>query len=257
VTLAPVSSSLKLGRDWQNQGFVTWQGANGKDLVIAEGATLVNALGGVVTLVAAEGSNIRGKGSFANDGTLNMNGAGLTAINAPFANGPTGVLNVNSGTLQLKRSDSNEGAIGIASGATLKVNGGYVNNGIVWGSGTVDPDGQGFTNLGVVAPGAANGAGVGTLTIRGDYYQGVTGVLAMSLGGTAAGQYDTLAVTGKVFLGGTLLTSAVNGYTPTAGDSFKLLTYKSRSGQFATLEAPPPLQLGADYEKRFGLFTLE
>jgi hypothetical protein len=79
----------------------------------------------------------------------------------------------------------------------------------------------------------------------------------MGLGGIGAGQYDVLAVTGKVYLGGALVTNAANGYVPTAGDSFKLLTYKSRSGQFATLQAPAPLQLGADYEKRFGIFTLE
>jgi len=210
-----------------------------------------------VTLAAAEGSNIRGHGSFANDGTLNMNGAGLTSISASFSNSPTGVLNVNNGALGLKRSESNEGTIGIAAGTMLKVSGGYVNNGRVTGSGTLDTDGHGFTNLGVLAPGAVNGAGVGTFSIQGDYYQGATGVLEMGLGGTSLGQYDVLAVTGKAFLGGTLSTSAVNGYVPAVSDSFKLLTYKSRSGQFATMQGPAPLRLDADYEKRFGLFTLE
>ena len=48
----------------------------------------------------------------------------------------------------------------------------------------------------MLAPGGANGAAVGTFTVRGDYYQAPSGVLQMGLGGIAAGQYDVLAVTG-------------------------------------------------------------
>jgi hypothetical protein len=49
----------------------------------------------------------------------------------------------------------------------------------------------------------------------------------------------------------------VNGYAPAAGDSFKLITYKSRSGEFSTLTAPAGLALDAAYMKRFGIFALE
>jgi autotransporter-associated beta strand protein len=258
VTLSPTATSLQLQRNWVNQGFVTWQGANGSDLVIADGKSLVNMLGGMVTLAAAQGGNIKGDGAFRNDGTMNMNGAERTTIKTAFVNGTTGTLNVNSGTLRLKDSASNEGAIGIASGSTLEVKGGdYVNRGRISGSGTLDVDGHLFTNVGVLAPGGSNGLGLGTFTVRGDYYQAASGVLEMGLGGVLAGQYDVLAVTGKASLGGTLATNAVNGYLPSLGDSFNLLTYKSRTGQFTTLEAPAPLGLAADYEKRFARFTLD
>jgi hypothetical protein len=258
VTLSPTATSLQLQRNWVNQGFVTWQGANGSDLVIADGNSLVNMLGGVVTLAAVQGSNIKGGGAFRNDGTVNMNGAERTTIKTSFVNGTTGTLNVNSGTLRLKDSAANEGSVAIANGATLEVKGGdYANNGRISGSGTLDVDGHLFRNVGVLAPGGSNGLGLGTFTIRGDYYQAASGVLEMGLGGILAGQYDVLAVTGKASLGGTLATNAVYGYVPGLGDSFNLLTYKSRTGQFTTLEAPGALGLAADYEKRFARFTLD
>jgi hypothetical protein len=257
ATLAPSTQQLLLGRNWLNQGFVSWQGANGRDLVIAEGASLVNALGGVVTLVAAHGSNIKGDGAFRNDGTVNMDGGAQTAIKTFFTNSASGTLNVNSGTLKLKRSASNQGSIRIAEGATLWLKSDYANYGRISGNGTLDADGVRFSNLGTLAPGGNGGSDIGTFTIRGDYYQGSTGVLEMGLGGTAAGQFDVLAVSGKASLDGTLLVSAVNGYAPKADDSFKLISYKSLSGEFTTLAAPAGLALGADYLKRFGLFTLE
>jgi hypothetical protein len=166
-------------------------------------------------------------------------------------------MNVNAGTLNLKRSASNEGAINIAHDATLRLESDYTNNGRLSGTGILDAEGIRFTNEGVLAPGGNGGNGVGTFSIQGDYYQGSTGVLEMGLGGVAAGQYDVLAVSGKAFLGGTLLTSAVNGYSPAAGDSFKLISYKSRTGEFTTRVAPAGLQLDADYMKRFGIFALE
>jgi hypothetical protein len=255
ATLAPLARDLELNRNWVNQGSVSWQGANHQDLEIGKGASLLNASGGVFTLAAADGSSIKGDGAFRNDGTLNKNGPGKTTIKAAFGNNAGGTVNVNSGELKLKNSPLNAGSINVADGATLRLTHDLLNFGRISGSGTLEADT--VFNFGVVAPGANGGAGVGTFTVLGDYYQATTGVLEMGLGGVLAGQYDVLAITGKALLSGTLATAAVNGYAPKAGDSFKLMTYKSRSGEFGRLVAPPSLAVDADYMKRFGLFTLD
>jgi len=66
ATLAPTGTSLQLGRNWQNRAS-SLAGGEWRDLVIADGASLVNALGGVVTLAAAQAATSRADGSFRND----------------------------------------------------------------------------------------------------------------------------------------------------------------------------------------------
>jgi hypothetical protein len=83
------------------------------------------------------------------------------------------------------------------------------------------------------------GASPGTLTINGDYTQGAAGVLNIELGGTTQGvNYDLLQVTGTANLGGTLNVSLFGGFTGTAGDLFDVITYGSRTGNFATVNFP-------------------
>ena len=186
-----------------------------------------------------------------------MNGSGATVISANFTNGVTGTLNINAGKLTLSQSSGNSGAISIASGATLARTGGsYTNAGLITGTGTIDATGITFTNNGTIAPGTAGGAGIGTLTLLGNYHQGAGGVLQMGLGGTGAGQYDVLSVTGTAYLNGTLSTIAVNGYVPLLGDAFNLITYGARSGSFANLFAPSGFSLAPGYSASYGKFTL-
>ena len=46
--------------------------------------------------------------------------------------------------------------------------------------------------------------------------------------------YDQLAVTGTASLGGTINISTINGYVPTVGTSFQVLTFASKTGDFQT-----------------------
>jgi hypothetical protein len=98
--------------------------------------------------------------------------------------------------------------------------------GLLTGSSTLIGD---VINAGTVAPGNSPG----TLTINGNYTQTGTGRLEIEVGGTAAGQYDRLIVTGTANLGGTLNTTLVNGFTPAPGDSFPVLQYTGSTGSFA------------------------
>jgi len=61
-----------------------------------------------------------------------------------------------------------------------------------------------------------------------------TGTFAVRIGGLGAGQLDEFGG-GAVNLNGTLSAQFINGFTPGAGDQFKVMEYPSISGAFATL----------------------
>ena len=61
-----------------------------------------------------------------------------------------------------------------------------------------------------------------------------TGTIALRLGGTAVGQFDRI-LAGQVTLGGTLDVQLVNGFIPSSGDMFGVLSYSSRTGTFSVV----------------------
>jgi hypothetical protein len=67
--------------------------------------------------------------------------------------------------------------------------------------------------------------------------QTADGVLNIELGGTGPGaDYDQLVVNGQATLGGTLNVVLLNGYVPSSGDQFRILTFSGRNGTtFATV----------------------
>jgi hypothetical protein len=75
---------------------------------------------------------------------------------------------------------------------------------------------------------------IGVINITGSYVQTASGALSIELGGTTAGtQYDQLRVGGSATLNGALNVSLVPGFLPADGNSFQVLTFGSRSGDFA------------------------
>ncbi len=130
---------------------------------------------------------------------------GTTTVNGALQSAGTGNLNVQAGVLQ---------GAGTATFAQVTASGGQV-----------DPGVSGQT---------------GTLSITGNYTQDASVTLNIGLGGTAAGQFDQLAVSGVATLGGTLTVTLVNSFSPSAGNSFEFMTYASRSGtsDFATINLP-------------------
>jgi hypothetical protein len=87
---------------------------------------------------------------------------------------------------------------------------------------------------GVVNPGTA---GAGTLTVNGNgtFVGGSTALF--QLGGATAGQFDKLSLTGTLAAGGTLDVDLINGFVPTAGNSFDILDFTTATGAF-TLSLP-------------------
>ncbi|MBI2804555.1 MAG: hypothetical protein HYX68_06175 [Planctomycetes bacterium] len=103
------------------------------------------------------------------------------------------------------------------------------NYGLIQGRGAIVGN---VENQASLAP--TGGAGeMGALLIAGNYTQGSTGTLVVSLAGTQSGEYDTLTVTGNVTLAGTLSVALSGGFLPLPGDAFDILEYfGQRQGTF-------------------------
>ncbi|MBK7423452.1 MAG: hypothetical protein IPJ48_10325 [Propionivibrio sp.] len=203
-----------------NQGTISW---NDGDIDL-EGAAILNNSGAFN--IALAGSRTLGN-VFAGPGTLALTNTGTitktVANSATFdgsvtlTNASTGSLNVNGGTLQVNNFALN------------------TNSGVISGSGTLNLGGATLTNSGTIKPGGTGAAG--TLSITGNLVNSGSGTIEAELGGTTAGtQYDVLAVSGNVTLGGTLNSTLINSYVPTAGPNFDIITAGgTASGSFATL----------------------
>jgi hypothetical protein len=162
--------------------------------------------------------------AFASSGTLDVSG-GTLLFDAAFVQTAGETLLRNSSTLDRSPSASSDF---IFAGGALR------------GTGTVR-----FTvqNSGaVVAP-------IGLLSINGSYAQGSHGALQIDIGGlTPNTQYAVFSVSGSAALNGRLILSTTNGFLPAAGDVFNVMTYGSRSGEFATIDHGLGFAFGPDYQ---------
>jgi T5SS/PEP-CTERM-associated repeat protein len=141
-------------------------------------------------------------------GASPLGGRGLIEIGADSVVAITGNLDVGGvspGTIRLLTESSE-----LSVGGSAEINAG----GRVEGIGTFD--GARFVNPGgFVSPGLSPG----TLTINGDYEQPEGGVLVIEVGGTEAGKFDVLHVTGNATLAGTVDLRFIDGFVPQAGDN--------------------------------------
>ncbi|NEQ67422.1 MAG: hypothetical protein F6K21_18315 [Symploca sp. SIO2D2] len=170
----------------------------------------------------AEGSLMLG--SFENGGTLTARQGGNIDINGSFTQ-TTGSTTLQDGTLDI-------------TGVSNLQGGAIVGSGII---NTLE-----LTNDSLINP----GNGVGTLDLNGDYTQTGNGLLNIELGGDTAGEFDQLLISGTASLAGTLNVSLVNNYTPEIGDSFEVLNFSDRIGDFTTINLPT-LPAGLDFQAQF------
>ena len=152
-------------------------------------------------------------------GTLNVSGGNVTVGTTLYV-GNGDAVNLSGGKLQAQTVNRYAGSTFNFTGGTLHV--GTFNGNLVNAGGTLAP-----------------GASPGLTTVNGDYTQGGTSVLAIELGGSARGsEYDALDVTGTLTLDGVLNVSLWNGYDPSIGDTFNILSWGSRAGTFSTVNLP-------------------
>src|SRR5207302_922399 len=136
------------------------------------------------------------------------------------------------------------------NGATLSLQTGpFVNDvsGLITGTGTLSASTINFTNHGTISPGASPGI----LSFDGNFVQSAAGRLNIEINGTTAGtDYDQLAINGTATLDGTLNVALLEPFVPEVSNSFRVLTFNSRNGDFATyygLHAYTNVALQANY----------
>lgn len=127
------------------------------------------------------------------------------------------------GTLILTAENTYTGAT-VISGGTLVVNGGLASSGVtVTAAGALAGSGTLAGPVTVDGKIAADGDPA-TLTINNALTLNDTAQVAFELGGTGVGQFDRIALDGALTMNGTLAISLVNGFNPTAGNSFDLFS---------------------------------
>jgi T5SS/PEP-CTERM-associated repeat protein len=217
-------------------------------------------------------TNFTNGGTLTNNATLTFDGgtntsSGHITVNALMSAADltsNGVININAGGT-LEHSFANlvagggsrttvhpGGTIELLSGSELDVNGGLLtNDGTI--SGTVNVNygslakgagTYGVVNVnegGVYAPGSSPGISTAAaVEFENGNFSTAAPRLVMELAGATAGtQYDQLHVTGPLSLAGVLEVMLVNGFVPSAGQSFDILDWGSLAGTFTSLALPP------------------
>jgi fibronectin-binding autotransporter adhesin len=130
----------------------------------------------------------------------------------------TGTTAVNDGVLLVNGANSGGGSVTVAAAGTLG------------GSGSI---------TGAIAVGGtlAPGASAGALAVNGGVTFNAGSTALFEIGGTGAGQFDELNITGALAAGGTFDVDLIGGFTPSIGNSFDLLDFASATGSF-TLNLP-------------------
>ncbi len=185
---------------------------------------------------------------FNNQGTLVKSaGSGTNTVTTPITN--TGTVEIQSGKLEFSNAYVQNAGQTVLNGGELAMWWSNPSNnppiqfdgGVVTGSGTISSNQDLVVNNagGTFAPGLS----AGTIFVAGDYTQAAGGVLEVEIGGTAAGAFDTLEVSGTVNLAGTLIVTEINAFTPAPGNSFVILTASSVNGEFDTFSVPAPYEI--------------
>jgi hypothetical protein len=213
-------------------------------------------LGGTWDVSANASLLLTGPPITTNAATIQLSGPGANFVNLSGLTSNTGtVLLLNGQSLATHANLVNSGAIYIDAASALTVgqnytqtggltelaggtlatatigNNVYLYGGLLSGFGTI---GANVTNDGELNV-ELGGLGETGLTITGVYIQGGTGILDIAIGGYNAGtDYSVLQIGGFASLAGTLNVSLANGFVPTAGDSFDVLTAAQVAGNFAT-----------------------
>lgn len=154
---------------------------------------------------------------------------GEAILDGPSAaiNGAASIVVGSAGKFTLQNGTVKVNTVDISSGGDFDFNGGTLTAVNVLGNLT--------NNGGVFSPGNSPAAS----KVVGNYDQNV-GKLQIEIGGAAAGsQYDSLTVTGTAELADTLGVQLINGYSPTAGSAFQVLSAGAGvQGSFSTTMLP-------------------
>ncbi len=236
------------GSSWTNSGALN-VGASGLATLNVEAGGIVSSFAGSINsnsglpsmaTVTGNGSTWNnwsdfyvGGGSTSAGGTgdLTVTNQGLVDVGGELKIWAPGTVNLTGGTLDAATIDHTNGGMFNMTGGKLSVT-------------TFTGD---LTNAGgTLAPGQSPGS----TTVVGDYDQ-QSGTLEIELGGLLAGsQFAQLVVSDTAKLAGTLDVSIINGFLPTLGDMFEIITATSVVDTF-DIENLPNLG-GLDWNVNYG-----
>jgi T5SS/PEP-CTERM-associated repeat protein len=100
-----------------------------------------------------------------------------------------------------------------------------------------------LTSNGVVSPGSdiASNTRFATLNVSGNFTQNAGGKVTVQIGDAPTNLFDKLAITGVASLGGTLDIRLPEGFAPSPGEQFTVMTYASHTGiPTVTFQGYPP-----------------
>jgi hypothetical protein len=165
-----------------------------------------------------------------NDGVIRRAG-GTGTVSCSVATVNHGTVEGRSGTLAFNGSFTNtDGTIALAGGSVALVESLVLASGLLTGWGTLNAD---VINAACVRPARSNGV----LTIKGEYEQRLGGRLEFELSGNVPGTNQSrLAINGPATLRGTVGVHWAEGYVPSPGTNFSLITFVSHQGEFCCFD---------------------
>ncbi len=171
-------------------------------------------------------------GSFINHGLLHASRpAGLQILDARFDQ--YGQVEISTGS-QLRFEGEfvqNEGHIRLDG--RLEMNG--VDDVVELRGGSLSASGRLVGDIDNLGGTIVLGDSIGTMEVAGNFSQGDDGVVTFDIGGPTPGtQHDVLTVWGSASLGGHYHISIVDGFTPSLGDSFVVLSAWTVNGDFVS-----------------------
>ena len=215
----------------QNQSGATLQnfGVFNNSASLSNSGLFQVANGGILNNTGSIGNTSGGGFVVQTGGTFNNSGSFLSDYLSSFGSQSnstilnTGDMSLGGNTVAIGGSLRNNGTITMVAGPAM----GdpaiqppappllITSTGKLSGTGTVN---QGLFGSGVINQGVmASGDPLGTFTIIGNYQQTATGTLEILLGGTDAGQFGQLDITGGADLSGILDVELFAGFDPEAG----------------------------------------
>jgi hypothetical protein len=238
-----------------NAGNCVFTNANATAFSMFNSPIFSNLVGATFEFQSDGNPSIQRSGSplIVNEGTFLKTAGGSafgTTINPTFRN--SGTFEVRTGLAVFASSQNPQflqtGGLTKLDGGRLSTGGGnnvlFFQGGILAGTNSIGC--SALTNSALFSPGLDSSPGLLSITTvsgsGGNFTQTASGQLAIKLAGTTPGTgYDQLGVTGVANLSGTLNVSLTNGFLPTNGATFLVLTNGSRTGTFNQFNFPSTL----------------
>jgi hypothetical protein len=225
-TFTNSSSTALTAGTYLVSGTLQFNGAN----IVNDAAhiTLTGAPSAIIDQLSNDG--LRNFAAITSKGSLTLT-AGKT-LTTPAGLSSAGKLTVGAGTkLNVTGSYTETAGSTTVDGTLTAPSGTSIQAGNVFGHGTIAST---VVSSGSFTAGDSS-ARTGKLSLT-TYTQNASASLNIAMGGLTVGkQYGQLAVANGASLNGTLNLSLLNGFVPTVGEAFTILTGSVRTGQFPTV----------------------